>query len=127
MLKRILIFVAGIVFGVLFTLLATGWGFISEFTGVTLIDYLYESFSPKYQYFELKKDLSLSNGSLLKKGTVIRFDQGMNEGYSIFALYLKHKGNAEASFKNYPFAGDQKQIIDSYWLNEADTIHAKGD
>jgi hypothetical protein len=42
MLKRILVFVTGMVFGVLFTLLATGWGLTGEFTGVSLIEYRYE-------------------------------------------------------------------------------------
>lgn len=125
--KRILIFLAGIVLGVLFTLLATGWGIISEFTGVTLINYLYESFSTKseYRYFELKKDLALFNGSLLKKGTVLRFDQGMNEGFNRYILYLNHKGNSEATFQDYPLKENEKHYIIPYWLVEADTIHAK--
>jgi len=65
--------------------------------------------SPKY--FQLKNDYRIGIVGNLKKGTILRLDKGMSEGFTRYILYLNLK---------YDDVGDytieKKDEIIPYWL-----------
>lgn len=68
--------------------------------------------SNKERYFVLQRDYRIENGGLLKKGTSLKFDEGMSEGFDRFILYLNVKGGQIVIDTISP-----NQIV-PYWLNE---------
>jgi hypothetical protein len=69
-------------------------------------------------YFILNKDYQLGENGMLKKGTKIKFDKGMDEGFDRFILYLNLKGGDVTKIK------EQSQFI-PYWLNDSIGITKK--
>jgi len=67
------------------------------------------------QYVVLKSDYKIEGAGFLQKGTILRTDEGMSEGFTRFILYLNLKGG---NYEKYP--GGKDEII-PYWLNEAVT------
>ena len=45
----------------------------------------------QYEYYILDSDYHGENKSILKKGTVISYDQGFSEGFSRYVLYINIK------------------------------------
>ncbi len=66
----------------------------------------------KNPYFILNKDYRIGENGLLKKGTRIQIDQGMDEGFTRFILYLNLKGG------NITKDSIESDIIIPYWLYE---------
>ncbi len=62
-------------------------------------------------YVTLGKDAILDNNSILKKGTEIRVDEGMSEGFTRYILYLNAK-HLEGSIAKK----DTINIIKPYWI-----------
>ena len=73
-------------------------------------------------YFILNKDYEIEKNGVLKKGTKVKFDKGMDEGFSRFILYLNIKGGDIKKDTT-----EQSNIIIPYWLNEADTMSTKNE
>ena len=67
-------------------------------------------FSNPKAYVILKSDYKIADVGNLKKGTVLRIDEGMAEGFTRFILYLNLKDN---DFEKYPH---QEKGIIPYWL-----------
>jgi len=68
-------------------------------------------------YFELEKDYCLGEVGLLKKGTIIKFDQGFPEGFFTCVLYLNYSASSNLE-KHFP-KNDAPGLIIPYWA-EAD-------
>lgn len=66
-------------------------------------------------YFVLQSDYKIEGAGVgyLKRGTLLRFDQGMNEGFDRFIFYLNIKGGNLA--KVDPISTYE---IHPYWLDE---------
>jgi hypothetical protein len=45
-------------------------------------------------YYTLSQDYEIDNVGFLKKGTIIKFDEGMNEGFDRYILYLNLKNGS---------------------------------
>ncbi len=63
-------------------------------------------------YFRLNRDYQIDETGMLRKGTVLKFDKGMDEGFDRFILYLNLKGGDVVKDKT---PGD---VIHPYWLFE---------
>jgi len=89
-------------------------GFISSII-IYSIFINYKSSKNKAMYFILDKDYELEQNGMLKKGTIIKYDAGMSEGFDRFILYINIKGN--------DFIRDTNEIYDivPYWLVEIDS------
>lgn len=88
-------------------------GILSSVVIVSIYNYFQEDESIKNNpYFILNKDYKVGELGLLKKGTKIKFDKGMSEGFSRFILYINIKGGDISKEK-------ETDIIIPYWLNEA--------
>lgn len=69
-----------------------------------------------FRYVQLKEDYKIENVGTLKKGIVLRTDEGMSEGFTRYILYLNLKGgNTEIYRIEHP-----DEII-PYWLQPIDT------
>ncbi|MCX6148495.1 MAG: hypothetical protein NTW25_14775 [Candidatus Kapabacteria bacterium] len=87
-------------------------GLLSSVVIASIYNYFHEDESIKNKpYFVLNKDFNVGELGLLKKGTKIKFDKGMSEGFSRFILYLNIKGG-DISKEN------ETDVIIPYWLNE---------
>jgi hypothetical protein len=64
------------------------------------------------QYFILDQDYKIAESGYLKKGTKVKFEKGMDEGFNRYILYLNMKGNN--------FIKDTIETYDivPYWLYE---------
>jgi hypothetical protein len=62
-------------------------------------------------YVILKSDYKIEGAGYIKKGTILRVDEGMSEGFTRFILYLNLKSG---DYESYP--GKENSII-PYWLN----------
>jgi hypothetical protein len=70
-----------------------------------------------FEYIQLKNDYRIDNSGYLKKGTVIRVDHGMDEGFTTYILYLNlSDGEDIESYKT-----EHKYTVIPYWLNSVDT------
>lgn len=57
-----------------------------------ILNKLYHHFDKtQHEYYVLDSDYQGENKSLLKKGTVISYDQGFSEGFSRYVLYINIK------------------------------------
>ncbi|MEQ1799408.1 MAG: hypothetical protein ABL872_15750 [Lacibacter sp.] len=72
--------------------------------------YQYERKGPSNSYFRLNRDYKIEDIGILRKGTVLKFDEGMDEGFDRFILYLNLKGGDVIKDKT---PGD---VIHPYWL-----------
>lgn len=63
-------------------------------------------------YYVLNQDYQIDNIGFLKKGTIIKFEQGMDEGFDRYSLYL--------NLKNGNLIKDTQHIeyVVPYWLVE---------
>lgn len=90
-------------------------GFFSSLIIVGVYNYFNGEKSIKNNpYFVLNRDYNVGELGLLKKGTKLKFDKGMSEGFSRFILYLNIKGGDISKEK-------ETDVIIPYWLNEANT------
>ncbi|MCB0697743.1 MAG: hypothetical protein KDC07_10285 [Chitinophagaceae bacterium] len=98
--KKLLFFILGFLFGSGFTAIVT-------FT-------LYSQVGLKHNpYFILNADYNIEGAGILQKGTVIKMDAGMDEGFTRYILYLNLKGGDIQKVDTL-----KSDIIVPYWLNE---------
>lgn len=89
-------------------------GFLSALILIITIYYYFDR-SNNETYFILDKDYEISNIGVLRKGAKIKFDKGMDEGFSRYILYLNIKG------ENFEKDKTETYDIVPYWLNEIDS------
>lgn len=100
----------------------TRTGFITGFaTGLVVLLAFYflvfaKSESKPYKYVKLKDDYIIEDVGTLKKGAILRIDEGMSEGFTRYILYLNYKGGNTEIYKT----GHPDEII-PYWLQPIDT------
>lgn len=81
--------------------------------GAVLLQF-YFYFPKKNNYVILQQDYNIEDVGVLKKGTKLKIDKGMSEGFTRYVLYLNFKGgNTQPSI--------EKGIV-PYWLYEIDSI-----
>jgi hypothetical protein len=102
MLRNILIFVIGNLFGVLI---------FSSYNSLSKNNY-------NSKYIKLTEDFVLSNWGIIKKGTLLKIDQPMNEGFSRCILYINKKGDAYAEMVEY----EKENFIKPYWIFKDSSI-----
>ena len=69
-----------------------------------------------FKYIKLEEDYNIENVGKLKKGTVLRIDQPMSEGFTRYIMYL----NLKSSKTSIYVTGHKDEII-PYWLQPSDT------
>jgi hypothetical protein len=72
------------------------------------------------KYIELKENFLLDNGIVLKKGTFLRFDKTLSEGFKRYILYVNYKSDATIESKDYML----ENLVKPYWMYR-DSIGAK--
>lgn len=65
------------------------------------------------KYIELKEEFLLSNGGVLKKGTMLRIDKPASEGYTRYLLYINYKSEEGIELKSY----NKANLIKPYWMH----------
>jgi len=86
-------------------------------TGV-LLGILSVTFYNKYQqagytkYIELREDFTLDNGSVLKRGCMLKIDNSSNENFTRYLLNLNYKGGKGIEAKVF----DKGNLIKPYWM-----------
>ena len=92
--------------------------FLKGFLSATLLLFaLFFVLKPKSRYSDnpyvvLKTDYKIGGAGLINKGTILRVDEGMSEGFTRFILYLNLKGG------EYEKHSDNYTGIIPYWLHE---------
>lgn len=71
-----------------------------------------------FKYVKLKQDLHIENTGYLKRGTIMRIDKPMDEGFTRYILYLNLK--IPETIENYE-AEHFQQVI-PYWLDYSDSL-----
>lgn len=99
--KKILIFISGIVAGVI--------------VGYILKDEVYVNNT----YVKLKNDYCVEDVGFLEKGTLLKFDQAYSEGFSRYILYLNLQSVNSSFTDNYDT--NHKNEIIPYWLKIRDS------
>jgi hypothetical protein len=64
---------------------------------------------------------SLTNGGYLKKGTVLKINEAMPEGFTRYILYLNLKGN-----RTSPHKTEHDDQVVPYWLHPVDSTKQIG-
>lgn len=65
-------------------------------------------------YFELKSDYTSQNGSILKSGTKLCYDQGFSEGFTRYILYV-NIGADDLHVEKIEQA--EKYLVFPYWFS----------
>ena len=73
------------------------------------------------KYIELKEDFSLHNGSVLKKGTMLKVEKSASEGYTRYILYVNYKSGEGIEPKIFK----KENLIKTYWLYRIDSLIIK--
>jgi hypothetical protein len=68
-----------------------------------------------YTYVQLKHDYHIVGIGEVKKGTILRFDEAMSEGFTRYVLYLNLKDDDVTIHKT-----DHKYTVIPYWLSNVD-------
>jgi hypothetical protein len=68
--------------------------------------------SKQTKYLELKEDFILSNGGILKKGTLLKSEKAMNEGFTRYILYINYKSDVAVELKSYKV----ENLVKPYWM-----------
>ena len=71
----------------------------------------------KHHYFQLLSDCEISDIGYLKKGAILRFDEGMSEGFTRYILYLNLKAPDVK-----PFNVEHDDSIIPFWLYPKDSL-----
>ncbi len=88
-------------------------GVIVGAIGMTIIRYDTNASLKEHPYFVLNTDCKIEGAGTLKKGTLLKIDNGMDEGYTRFILYLNAKGIDIAKVDTL-----KPSVIIPYLLNE---------
>ena len=70
-------------------------------------------------YVVLNTDCNIEGAGVLQKGTILKIDEGMSEGFTRYILYLNIKGNHYTSLHKTPY----ENAIIPYWLNPIETAN----
>ena len=100
-----------------------GMFLVGLFSGVILILTIFYFLLPEnclktFKYVKLKQDMLIENEGFLKKGTIIRIDKPMDEGFTRCVLYL----NLKTSETTEVFQTKHFQEVIPYWLESVDYI-----
>jgi len=66
-----------------------------------------------YSYIILQSDYTIENNGTLKKGTKLRLDREMEEGFTRYILYLNHKQGERDQYTL-----EMSDMIIPYWLQQ---------
>ena len=82
--------------------------------GAVLMSFIdkYDDGEQQTKYIELKEDFTLSNGGILKQGTLLKIDNPASEGYTRYILYVNYKSNEGMELKTY----NKQNLIKPYWM-----------
>ena len=90
-------------------------GFIfSVLIGLIVSRVLYFKISRDVKYVELLQNYWIEDIGYLKKGTILKIDEGMSEGFTRYILYLNLKGK-ETKLYNH----NKYYYIIPYWLRDS--------
>jgi len=91
--------------------------------GAILMSFIKNNKEEKQQtkYIELKEEFSLNNGSVLKKGTMLKVDKSASEGYTRYILYVNYKSDEGIEPKTF----EKENLIKPYWLYRIDSLTIK--
>lgn len=73
------------------------------------LTYIY--YSNSYHYAKLTTDVEIINVGTLKKGTILRIDKGMDEGFTRYILYLNFKSDKVEKVET-----ENRYIVKPYWI-----------
>jgi hypothetical protein len=81
-----------------------------------LIGLFISTYNPykKMEYFELQEDYIDDGLGVIKKGTLLKFDQSYSEGFARFILYLNIDNSEAPKFKEKSF---ENKVI-PYWIEK---------
>lgn len=102
-----------------------GKGFLAGLTSGLILMFAFYFFvfakreNKTYEYVKLKEDYDIDNVGTLKKGTILRIDEPMSEGFTRYILYLNLKGDGTEIYKTDKH---KDYLIIPYWLQLTDTI-----
>ena len=94
-------------------------GFIIGFIfGIVIVLSLYffvflRNEEKSFKYVQLKEDYKIDDIGMLKKGTILRIDEEMSEGFTRYILYLNLKYE-EVEF----YETEYPDMIIPYWLQQ---------
>ncbi len=103
--KNLLIFLLGLLTGLVVSFFAIYFFFFREVN----------------QYVETKSDYNLENGSVIRRGTVLKIDQTFSEGFTRYILYLNLTDGERVERHDEPI----HDIVIPYWMSP-DTIPTQG-
>jgi hypothetical protein len=72
------------------------------------------AFNKKTEYFELEQDYVDENIGIIKKGTLLKYDQPFSEGFTRYILYLNIHDSEAPKFKKETF---NDEVI-PYWIEK---------
>ena len=87
-------------------------GLLSGVLAVLLSSNILKQDKVEYQYMELKEDYVIEGVGTLKKGTKVRIEKEMEEGFTRCILYLNHKYGATELYQT-----DKEALVIPYWIN----------
>jgi hypothetical protein len=88
------------------------WGIvIGALATVTIVYFLSDRKEPAKKYVQLTADYAIADVGTLNKGTVLKVDEGMSEGFTRYILYLNLKGDNVTVYKT-----EHPDEIIPYWL-----------
>lgn len=70
-----------------------------------------------YTYIRLNHNYRIEGIGEVKKGTKLRFDVSMSEGFARYILYLNLKDSDVTIYKT-----DHKDVVIPYWLSRIDSV-----
>lgn len=85
--------------------------------GLSIGFYLWGIEYPKY--VELQEDVIISDIGEIKRGTILKVDEEMSEGFTRYILYLNNKGIGMSEYKQDK---EKVNLIIPYWLAKSEWL-----
>ena len=85
--------------------------------GLSIGFYLWGIEYPKY--VELQEDVIISDIGEIKRGTILKVDEEMSEGFTRYILYLNNKG---IGVREYKQDKEKVNLIIPYWLEKPEWL-----
>lgn len=86
--------------------------------GIAVMFFINHFKQKDYTYVQLKHDYHIQGIGEVKKGTNLRFDESMSEGFTRYILYLNLKDSDVSIYKT-----DHKDEVIPYWLSRVDSTN----
>jgi hypothetical protein len=87
-------------------------GFICLFIGV-FIGYNINKYKSKLEYFELQENYTDKELGTIKKGTILKYDQGFSEGFTRYILFLNIHDSEQPKLKE-----ENIEDVIPYWIEK---------